>query len=156
MATVTETLGSVYDWGGGPPNETLYLWIPDSGQPGSLFMFVYMTQADWDNEVLVPTEGWVLVHEPIAVTPPHPSYVVGVYRNDNPPVGSDDWELVDTHGSGRMHCIRVSLEEGEELLAFTAAGAGYIDYQDVVAIPGAAPATGTVVMAAEALPTVPL
>lgn len=154
MATVTETLGTVYDWGSGP-SDTLYLWFEDNGQPGSLFMFVLMTPEDWANDVLQPTPGWVLVHEPIATTPPG-TFLVGLYRNDTPPVGSDDWELVGAHSGGRMHGIRVVVDESEELLAFTATNVGYIDYQDEVSIPGSAPATGQVVMAAEASPTVPL
>lgn len=155
MATVTETLGTVYTWEAGPPNETLWLWFEDNGQPGSLFLFVMMPPEDWANQVLEPTEGWVLVHEPIQTTPPA-AYAVGVYRNDSPPIGSDDWTLVGAHNGGRMHCIRVVVDEGEELLAFTAANVGHIDYQDQVSIPGTAAASGTVVMAAEALPTVPL
>lgn len=152
MATITEVLGTTYVWGSGPA-DTLYLWIDDNNQPGSLLMFVFLTPADWANEVLDPTVGWSLWHEPVPL--PGTVYEVGIYRNDNPPVGSDDWELVDNHDAGHMYGVRVVIGEDEQLADFTPVNAGDIAHEQEFTLPGTAPATGQVLLMVEASPWVP-
>lgn len=151
MATVTETLGTIWQWG--RFSSSINLNFADN--PGSLFLFVRMPQEDWINEVLQPTPGWALVTAPQELAPPHHEGLVGVYRHDSPPVGSDTWTLTGEHGSGSIFGIRVLLEEGEELLAFAALNVGIAFENDPVLIPGEAPETGTVVMAAAAYPEMP-